>query len=230
VLVWAAADHEARGIRARARTGDLDLYPWWDQVWGQARTRALELAESLAPLLPGHDFLCEFKLPPELMVALPGGARADFRLKGRIDFLRVEEGEIAGDREHPDLSGFNCWVIDFKTGSSKPLTNKNILKGTGLQALLYALAVRALGASSTSMSVVAPHAEVKPQVELGPALNPILAALEAFHRDGIFGMRADANSEYGFAPEYPIATQFVPAHILAAKWELTHGMALEEDA
>jgi hypothetical protein len=39
----------------------------------------------------------------------------------------------------------------------------------------------------------------------------------------VFGIRPDADSDYGYAPEYPIATQFVPSHILDAKWELTHG-------
>jgi len=226
-LLLEAADREAHAVRNRARAAGIELYPWWNQVWAQAKTSSLQLGETLMPLLPDHPFLSEFKLPAELMVALPGSPHRDFQLKGRIDFLRIERGEAAGSPEHPDFSGCACWVIDFKTGSSKPLTPKNVLKGTGLQAILYALAVRALGAGETSMSVLAPESAVEKQIDLDAAVDPILASLEKFHREGVFGMRPDADSDYGYAPHYPIATQFVPSYILEAKWELTHGATTE---
>jgi hypothetical protein len=230
LLLRAAADREAAAVRTRADAAGLDLYPWWEQVWRQARTRASQLGETLAPLLPEHTFYSEFTLPAELMVALPGSPHRDFHLKGRIDFLRVDEGTVAGTSERPDFSGCAGWVIDFKTGASKPLSQKNVLKGTGLQAILYALAIRALGAETTSLSVLAPESPAEKQLDLGPAVDPILASLEKFHRAGVFGMRPAANSDYGFAPSYPIATQFVPAHILEAKWELTHGGTVEVEA
>jgi len=230
LLLRAAADREAAAVRTRADAAELDLYPWWEQVWRQARTRASQLGETLAPLLPEHTFYSEFTLPAELMVALPGSPHRDFQLKGRIDFLRVDEGTIAGTSERPDFSGCAGWVIDFKTGASKPLSQKNVLKGTGLQAILYALAIRALGAETTSLSVLAPESPAEKQLDLGPAVDPILASLEKFHRTGVFGMRPAANSDYGFAPSYPIATQFVAAYILEAKWELTHGGTVEVEA
>ena len=65
------------------------------------------------------------------------------------------------------------------------------------------------------------------QIDLDAAVDPILASLEKFHREGVFGMRPDADSDYGYAPHYPIATQFVPSYILEAKWELTHGATTE---
>jgi hypothetical protein len=229
VLLWSAADRQAAAIRNRAQTARMELYPWWNQVLGEAKTRSLQLAETLAPLLPEHFFLSEFKLPPDLMIALPGSPHRGFELKGRIDFLRLEEREPAGTPERPDFTGASCWVIDFKTGSSKALTSKNILKGVGLQAVLYALAARALGAATTSMSVLTPDSEATVQLNLDGRVDPLLAALEKFHREGIFGMRPDAESDYGFAPSYPIATQFVPSDILEAKWELTHHVATESE-
>ena len=41
----------------------------------------------------------------------------------------------------------------------------------------------------------------------------------------MFGMRADADNAYGYSPSYPMATRFVPANILEAKWALVHGAA-----
>ena len=228
-LLLEAADREALRVRNRAHAAELELYPWWDQVWAQARTMALGLGETLAPLLPDHHFLSEFTLPVGLMVALPDSPNRDFRLKGRIDFLRFEDSETTGTADRSGFSGRACWVIDFKTGSSKPLTRKNVLKGTGLQAVLYGLAVRALGADIISMSVLAPDFKAEKQLDLDVEVDPILASLDKFHRDGIFGMRPDADSDYGYAPSYPIATQFVPSHILEAKWELTHGTTAEDE-
>lgn len=230
VLLEAVADREASAVRTRARISEFDLYPWWEQVWRQARTRASQLGEMLAPLLPEHIFYSEFTLPADLMIALPDNPHPDFELKGRIDFLRIDEGKVTGASERPDFSGCTCWVIDFKTGSSKPLTEKNVLKGTGLQAILYALAIRELGAETTYLSVLAPESAAEKQLDLSPAVDPILASLEKLHRDGIFGMRPDANSDYGYAPSYPIATQFVPSHIIEAKWELTHGGTTEVES
>ncbi len=163
-------------------------------------------------------------------MALPGSARADFELKGRIDFLRIDEGEMTGDLAHPNLAGCRCWVVDFKTGSARGLTPKNVLEGTGLQAVLYARAAQALGATSTSLSLFAPGSEPKTPVELTGEVDPVLASLDALHRRGVFGMRAQAASDYGYAPEYPIATQFVPSYILAAKWERTHGAEAEDES
>ncbi len=65
VLVWAAADRDAAAIRAGSREESVTLCPWWGQVWSLARTRALQLGETLAPHLPDHSFLFEFKLPPD---------------------------------------------------------------------------------------------------------------------------------------------------------------------
>jgi len=223
--IEAAAHRDADRTRSRARAVGLELYPWWEQVWGQALSIARGLGETLAPLLPDKQFLSEFRLPDHILVALPGSDRPDFVLTGRIDLLLIDPGTAPLPSDIANLAGRTCWVIDFKTGSAQVLNNKKIEKGTGLQAVLYALAVRAMGAGPVALSLHTFDAPLKPQVDLDDALalTPLFHSLDIFHRSGIFGMRPDAQNEYGFSPDYPIATRFVPGDILEAKWKLVHG-------
>jgi hypothetical protein len=232
VHLWAAADREAAAVRNRARAAGLELYPWWEQVWNHARTVALVLAETLTPLLQDRQFLAEFRLPPELMIALPGSDRSDFLLKGRIDLLLIEPGSKKPDLDAFAFAGCACWVVDFKTGSADALNEKRIGEGKGLQAVLYALATRAMGAASTAISLHTPDANLKQQVMLETVLpkTPILRSLEKLHRAGVFGMRPDAESDYGFSPDYPLATRFIPRETLEAKWNLTHTVSMPEVA
>jgi hypothetical protein len=122
-------------------------------------------------------------------------------------------------------------VVDFKTGSAQNLSGKKIGEGRGLQALLYALAVRARGAVSTAISLHGVDAPLKPQVQLDDMLGitPLFRSLDKFHRDGVFGMRPDADNAYGYSPSYPLATRFVPGNILEAKWVFVHGTAPAEE-
>ena len=225
VLLWAAADHEAFAVKDRAQEVKFNLYPWWDQVWNQARSVALGLGETLTPHLQGRQLVCEFRLPEHLFIALPGSEKADFELKGRIDLLLVEPDGAAPDLSRNEFAGCACWVIDFKTGSAQILKEKKINEGKGLQPILYAMAVRGLHASSTAISLQTPDIALKKQVWLEDILEatPIFRSLQKLHRDGIFGMRADFNNAYGYSPDYPMATRFVPPSILDAKWSLIHG-------
>jgi hypothetical protein len=227
VLIWAAADQEAHAILHRAREAEVDLYPWWKQVWAQARSIALSLGETLAPVLPDRPFICEFKLPPGLMIALPGAAKTDFSLNGRIDLLLLDPGAAPPNPREPGLSLRTCWVIDFKTGAAQSLNAKKIGEGKGLQPVLYALATQALGAVSTSISLHTVDAPLKPQMPLEDIveITPLFRSLDIFHRRGIFGMRPDADNVYGYSPNYPMATRFIPGSILETKWALVHGDA-----
>jgi len=229
-LLLAAADRAAFTVRNRASAAEIELYPWWEQVWGQARAMALGLAETLAPLLPDKQFLCEFRLPQDV-IALPGTGQVDFLLKGRIDLLLIEPGSVAHDIANDDFSGCACWVIDFKTGSAQSLGSKKIAEGTGLQAVLYALAARARGAVSTAISLHTGDALLQPQIQLDEVLDiaPLFRSLDKFHRDGVFGMRPDADNAYAYSPSYPMATRFVQKNILEAKWALAHGIASGEE-
>jgi hypothetical protein len=223
-LVRDAAERDARRVREQAAASAIPLCPWWDQVWSQARSVALGLAENLEPLLRDREFIAEVRLPSGLRTALPGSEHADFDLKGRIDLLLFDPGAPFRDPSQGDLAGAGCWVIDFKTGTATALSEKEISRGRGLQPLLYALALRALGAGPTAISLMTPNAALKSQLRLDDALRlaPVFRSLEILHRDGVFGMKPDADSDYGFSPAYPLATQFIPRHILDAKWALVH--------
>jgi hypothetical protein len=227
VLLWAAADREAEAIRQRAQASGIELYPWWEQVWAQARAAAMGLGETLVPHLSGRQFLSEIKLPGKA-IALPGTDRPDFTLKGRIDLVLFEPGQASFHAEQGDFTGCTCWVIDFKTGSAPVLTVKKIAEGKGIQPLLYALAIHDGGALSTVFSLHTPDAPLKQQVQLEAVLENtgLFRSLDKLHREGIFGMRPDADNAYGYSPAYPMATRFIPGSVLEAKWALVHGSGL----
>ncbi len=223
-LLREAADREKQQVQEWALATGMKLYPWWGQVWGEAWAIALNLGETLAPLLSERHWLTELRLPSDLMIALPGIEQADFVLKGRLDLLLFEPGSKIGAAQ-TDFSGCSCWVIDFKTGAAQGLSAKRLEEGMGLQPVLYALAVRKMGATSMAISLHTCDAPLKQQVQLEGVLEKttIFRSLDMLHRDGIFGMRADADNAYGYSPAYPMATRFVPGDILEAKWALVHG-------
>ncbi len=232
-LLRQAADGEAERIRAIADRAGVGLYPWWEHVWGQARSIALGLGENLAPELGRHRLLAEYRLPKGLRVPLPGTTISDFELRGRIDLLLVAPASPSWSADPGDFSGCACWIVDFKTGSaSSALTKKKLEQGAGLQAYLYALAIHARGGEGIDVSLQTFDAPLARQIQLGQVLaaTALFKGLDQLHRAGIFGMRPDAENEYGYAPDYPMATRFIGADILNAKWKLTHGeaLALEE--
>ncbi len=207
------------------------LYPWWGHVWGQARSIALGLGENLAPELGRHRVLSEYRLPPGLRVTLPGTTHSDFELRGRIDLLLVAPGSPSWNPERGDFSGCACWIVDFKTGSSSSsLTKKKLETGAGLQAYLYALAVHARGGEGIAVSLQTFDAPLAPQIQIQQvqAATALFRGLSRLQREGIFGLRPDAENEYGYAPGYPMATRFIDAEILNAKWKLVHGEAAQE--
>jgi hypothetical protein len=130
-----------------------------------------------------------------------------------------------------DFTGCTCWIVDFKTGSaSSALTKGKLEKGAGLQAYLYALAIRACGGEGIAVSYQTFDAPLAPQLQIESVLeNPALfQGLARLHRDGIFGARPEAESGYGFAPAYPMATRPIEREILDAKWKLVHGETMLE--
>jgi hypothetical protein len=62
-------------------------------------------------------------------------------------------------------------VVDFKTGSAKALKAGDVAQGSGLQSLLYAMAMRSLGAGTTNFSLLTRNAELKEQIDLDAALQ-----------------------------------------------------------
>ena len=210
------------------RISGAELHPWWIHVWGQGRAIALSLGEALAPQLQDRHFFSEYKLPSGLQIALPGTSQSDFVLRGKIDLLLIEDAPPAFE---DDFSGCVCWVIDFKTGTSKNLNAKKIEKGVGLQAMLYALAVKAAGAGSVAVSLQTFDAPLDRQVKLDQIVAgaTLFRSLDRLHREGIFGQRPTGETEYGYSPPYPLATRAVPSTVLEEKWSLVHGTSEKDE-
>ena len=224
-LLRTAADRERQRVREQMERAGVSAYPWWNHVWGQARAIALGIGESLAPQLEGQVIFTEYPLPKPGFIALPGSTKADFELRGKIDLLLAEQGGIAFRPASGNFEDCTCWIIDFKTGAAKNLTPSRMEKGMGLQTMLYALAIRARGAASIAVSLHTADATLKPQVQVEQieANFALFRSLDRLHRSGVFGMRPGPENEYGFAPEYPMATRPIAAPILEAKWALAHG-------
>jgi hypothetical protein len=220
-------DGERAALEARARTAGTSLYSWWPHVWNQARDLALGFGESLAPDLADRLIYPEFRLPGAV-VALPGCELADFELSGRIDLL-LAEALPAGVEAHAEFAGRECRVIDFKTGTARPISASRFPKEGTVQVALYGLAVEALGATSTSLTLLFPGQTAKPQlaVEKVRAEIEFFRSLDRMHREGIFGQRA--TSGHGYGQGLPMAVRPVPERVLNAKWELVHGVRPEAE-
>ena len=231
-LLQDAATRETARVRLHAQAAGLELYPWWEQVWGQARSLALALGESLLPQITGQRLLSEYKLPPGIVIALPGQPQSDFALTGRLDLALIETGSVPCDPANGNFTGCTAWVVDFKTGSADKLVVKKIEQGQGIQPLLYALALRARGATAVTLSLHTPDTPLVRQVDLSvfTGEEELFRSLDLMHRRGILGMRPDAGNDYGYSPAYPMATRFIASAILEAKWALVHGGEEKEDA
>ena len=151
----------------------------------------------------------------------------DFLLKGRIDFLRVErKAKSSCPLERPIFP-----VAPAGSSISRPARRsaqrkdcpqgRSACRRSFTRSPSAPSALHQLPYCSRLRRPAESMAEKQLDLVFWPS-TPFCASLEKLHRDGVFGMRPDANSEYGYAPNYPIATQFVPSHILEAKWELTH--------
>jgi hypothetical protein len=223
-LLREAAEHDAQATQRRARLAGIDLYPWWMQVWDQARSITLALGGTLAPELAGRKILSEVSLPSDLFITLPGCTEDNFALQGKIDLLLVEPASAPVESSRLNLDGCTCWIIDFKTGSAKKMDAKAIGEGTGLQIVLYGLAVQALGAAATTMSLHTFDRPLVRQIGLNDVtpITGVFRSLDILHRRGIFGQAPSTENEFAFQPGYPMTTRAVPAEILAAKWALVH--------
>ncbi len=223
--VRAAAERDLKQVQKRARDAGLELYPWWRQMWAQARSVACGLAQGLGPELAGRKVLTEIRLPRSLAVALPGAALGDFEVRGRVDLVLVEPATAPVSADLPDFTDCRAWVIDFKTGADSGLSERRLQKGQGLQIALYGLGLRALGAEAVSLSVLTPGAELKRQLagEKVLVMEEPFRTIDAIHRTGVFGQSPAEDREHGFAPAYPLTTRAVPRDVLQAKWAIEHG-------
>jgi hypothetical protein len=107
------------------------------------------------------------------------------------------------------------------------------VKGTALQLGLYALAMSALGAAEVGVSILSLMVkDVAPQLtilDLEPHRN-IFSDLANMQRTGVFGMKGELRSAFGYSAPYPLATLPIDTDILEDKWTLTHpALVLEKE-
>ena len=203
-----------RAFSAAHRT----LPDWWQSRWSTALWMSGELAERVGEIADWPWAATEWKLPKPTEIKI---GDAILRVRGRIDLVLSHEEIFA--------AASRLWLFDFKTGSDKPLKPKDLIKkfakgGGGLQLALYALALRALGASDVAITLLTPETEAAPQLTSTDveSLSDFWRGLARMQDTGIFGMRGELRSEFSHAAQMPIATLSVATDLLEEKWALSH--------
>lgn len=173
-------------------------------------------------------------------LAVKVAKNATLLLRGRIDLLLAHKAPSPVSLAAEDL-----WIIDYKTGAKKalatakqdedgrrPALKKKLLDGSALQLGLYTLAVSALGAQRTEVSLLSPVvSRLEPQIS-GDEFSSeadIFAELARMQQTGIFGMHGPLRSAYRFTDDYPLATVAIDSDILEQRWELTHPALVRDE-
>lgn len=216
----AAAAERTRATAERAyQAAHRSLPDWWHAQWARAAWDAGRLAARIGEIEEHAFAQTEWSLPKPTPVRLGDGVT--LRLVGRMDLVLANE-EIF-------RAGAPLWLFDFKTGSDKPLTAKNLLGkfaegGGGLQLALYALGLQAIGAAAVDITLLTPDTEARPQIALADVatLTDFWRGLAQMQDTGCFGLRGELRPEHGHSRAMPLATLPVPEDLLDEKWALTH--------
>jgi hypothetical protein len=162
--------------------------------------------------------------------ALKIDEKSGLQLCGRIDL-------VLAHKKAADFPGQKIWIVDYKTGSTKELKpsdlHDSLVKGTALQLGLYALAIDQLGAAEVGVSILSFVVKnIAPQVtvmDLEPHRD-VFADLAAMQQRGVFGMKGEIRSAFGYSAPYPLATLQIDTDTLEDKWALTHSaLVLEKE-
>src|SRR5437016_4559488 len=181
----------------------------------------------------------EWKLESPQLLSLNDGNK--LRLRGRIDLILAQT-----QPNDSQLTGADVWIVDYKTGNVKPLTplgktpearaanlRKKLVHGDAIQLGFYGLAARELGAAEIHLSILSLRTELeRPQLAMADlaADSDFWTELYRMQETGIFGLRGLIRNEFGFSPDYPLATLPIDKEFLDEKWVLTHpAFADDED-
>ena len=172
----------------------------------------------------------EWKLKSPQLLSLNDGNK--LRVRGRIDLI------LAQTRPNDSqLAGADVWIVDYKTGNQKPLTppgkpearaanlRKKLVRGDAIQLGLYGLAARELGAAEIHLSILSLRTELdRPQLAIADLAehSDFWSELYRIQETGVFGLRGLIRSDFGFSPDYPLATLPIDKEFLDEKWVLTH--------
>jgi hypothetical protein len=198
--------------RAHAPLG-RPLSPLWLEQWGLARGLADELLDLLRRDPPLPWLASEQPLPDHARWTLAGGGQLP--LRGRVDALLLDDPETPA----------TALVIDFKTGSDRPLKPASLAQGKGLQLALYGGALADLYRCPVALCLLKPgDTGVEIQLSLRPGEDPsgLLPGLVAMSARGILGFVGELRSEFAYTGNYPLALVVPPAPVAEVKWALTH--------
>ncbi len=204
---------------------------WWISGWGNAFALAGCLSSKMAEAGNFPRLATEWKLEPRQTISV--NDKAKLRLSGRIDLILARN-----ESESSQLTGTNLWIVDYKTGNTKSLAasgrtpetraanlRKRLVRGDAIQLGLYGLAARELGALDIDLSILSLRTDLdRPQLSLTDltAFSDFWEELYRIQEEGIFGLRGPIRNEFGFNPDYPVATLPIDKEFLDEKWVLTH--------
>jgi len=211
---------------------------WWSSGWSNALALADFLASKLAEVESWPRMAAEWRLESPQLLSLSGGNK--LRVYGRIDLILAQTRP-----SDSKLTGADVWIVDYKTGSQKPLTppgktpeahaanlRKKLVRGDAIQLGLYGLAARALGAAEIHLSILSLRTELeRPQLAMADlaADSDFWNELYRMQETGIFGLRGLIRNEFGFNPDYPLATLPIDKEFLDEKWVLTHSAFADDE-
>lgn len=212
---------------------------WWVSGWANAFALTACLTGKVAEVENSGYLATEWILHSPQSISL--SERSKLRLAGRIDLILAETKP-----QNSGFSGANLWIVDYKTGNVKALTvsgrtpelraaslRKRLVRGDAIQLGLYGLAARELGAGEIDLSILSLRTELdRPQLKLTEltSYTDFWNELYRIQEEGVFGLRGPIRSEFGFNPDYPLATLPIDKEFLDEKWVLTHpAFADDED-
>ena len=233
-----AASSYRKMVADLCQTARRTLPDWWISGWSNAFALVRYLAGSLTEVKGWPHLTTEWHLSSDQTILVNENAR--LRVRGRIDLILV--------RKRPNdsqLTGSDLWIIDYKTGNVRSLAvsgrtpelrtanlRKKLIRGDAIQLGLYGLAARELGAGDVDLSILSLRTDLnKPQLKIDALgeFTDFWNELYQMQEDGVFGLRGSIRNEFGYTPDYPLATLPIDKEFLDEKWVLTHSAFADDE-
>jgi hypothetical protein len=229
--IWTEAREFRERIAALCAGRGRALPDWWRSGWSNALYIADCLAAKVSDLHDWSEMAVEWSLGDPTLIRI--SQKATLRVRGRIDLILARQKSKQSQIGYEDL-----WVVDYKTGRQRGFSlkefrkkdtpkrkfRKQLIEGRGVQLALYALAVHALGAQKVQLTLLSPTEQLEPQFDLDAVLaqNDFWIELHRMQETGVFGMLGAVHADFGFVPQYPLATLPIDTDLLEEKWALAH--------
>ncbi len=231
--ILATVETKARIFREkfelRQQSLGLNVPDWWLGAWEEARQAALDLGRSVGSTRAGYAWLAtEVDLK---RMDLPTATGSGLRVHGRADLVLSTHAPMLDDGRLVFPAGATVLVVDYKIGTSQDaLTPRSLVeKRKGVQLAVYARGFASLGASEAGLCILKPDGELKVQISAADAatVENLWGTLSRMQATGNYGMweLVRPEEEHGARSPMPLAVLPVEEPVLAAKWQLTHGIA-----